>query len=65
MMTIEHEQLPPERVDDHGNGWAAIAVQMGDALGTVGPPSRRGWVRAGLRGGGAGPRWPQTGSRGR
>ncbi len=32
MMTIEHEQLPPERVDDHGNGWAAIAVQMGDAL---------------------------------
>jgi uncharacterized protein YndB with AHSA1/START domain len=32
MMTIEHELLPPERVDDHGTGWTAIAAQLGDAL---------------------------------
>lgn len=32
LMTIEHEQLPPERVDDHGSGWAAIAAQLGAAL---------------------------------
>jgi hypothetical protein len=32
MMTIEHELLPPEQVDDHGNGWTAIAAQLGDAL---------------------------------
>jgi len=31
-MTIEHEQLPPEQVDDHQRGWAAIAVQLGEAL---------------------------------
>jgi hypothetical protein len=32
MTTIEHELLPPERVDDHANGWTAIAAQLGDAL---------------------------------
>ena len=32
MMTIEHELLPLERLDDHGNGWTAIAAQLGDAL---------------------------------
>ena len=32
IMTIEHEQLPPERVADHGDGWTAIAAQFGDAL---------------------------------
>jgi hypothetical protein len=32
MMTIEHELLPPEQVDDHRNGWTAIAAQLGDAL---------------------------------
>ena len=32
MMTIEHEQLPPEQVDSHGNGWTRIAAQLGDAL---------------------------------
>ena len=29
---LEHEQLPPEQVDDHQRGWAAIAVQLGEAL---------------------------------
>jgi len=32
MMTIEHEQLPPEQVDDHQRGWGAITVQLGEAL---------------------------------
>jgi uncharacterized protein YndB with AHSA1/START domain len=32
MMTIEHEQLPPDQVDSHGNGWTAIGAQLGDAL---------------------------------
>jgi uncharacterized protein YndB with AHSA1/START domain len=32
MMTIEHEQLPTEEMDSHQHGWAAIAVQLGDAL---------------------------------
>ena len=32
MMTIKHELLPPEQVHDHGNGWTAIAAQIGDAL---------------------------------
>jgi uncharacterized protein YndB with AHSA1/START domain len=32
MMTIEHEQLPPEQVDSHRHGWGAIAAQLGDAL---------------------------------
>jgi uncharacterized protein YndB with AHSA1/START domain len=32
MMTIEHEQLPPEEVDSHRHGWGTIAVQLGGAL---------------------------------
>ena len=32
MMTIEHEQLPPEEVDTHQHGWGTIAVQLGGAL---------------------------------
>jgi uncharacterized protein YndB with AHSA1/START domain len=32
MMTIEHELLPPEQVDDHRNGWTVIAAQLGEAL---------------------------------
>ena len=32
LMTIEHEQLPPEEVDSHQRGWGAIAVQLGEAL---------------------------------
>ena len=32
MMTIEHEQLPPEQVDSHRHGWGAIAAQLGEAL---------------------------------
>jgi hypothetical protein len=32
MMTIEHEQLPPEQVSSHRRGWGAIAVQLGEAL---------------------------------
>jgi uncharacterized protein YndB with AHSA1/START domain len=32
MMTIEHEQLPPEQADAHARGWAAIAVQICEAL---------------------------------
>ena len=40
MMTIEHEQLPPDQVDAHQRGWGAIAAQMGEALsrpGAAGP----------------------------
>jgi Activator of Hsp90 ATPase homolog 1-like protein len=33
MMTIEHDQLPPEQVDSHRRGWGTIAVQLGDAIG--------------------------------
>jgi uncharacterized protein YndB with AHSA1/START domain len=33
LMTIEHEQLPPEQVDRHQRGWDAIAVQLDEALG--------------------------------
>jgi len=33
LMTIEHEQLPPEQVDPHQRGWGAIAAQLGGALG--------------------------------
>ena len=33
LMTIEHEQLPPEEVNNHQRGWGAIAVQPGEALG--------------------------------
>ena len=36
LMTIEHEQLPPEEVDSHQRGWGAIAVQLGVALTTGG-----------------------------
>ena len=32
MMTIEHEQLPPEEVDNHERGWGTIAVQLRDAI---------------------------------
>ena len=32
MMTIEHEQLPPDETDSHQHGWAAIAVQLEEAL---------------------------------
>jgi len=32
MMTIEHEQLPPEETDSHRRGWPAVAVQLEDAL---------------------------------
>jgi uncharacterized protein YndB with AHSA1/START domain len=32
LMTIEHEQLPPGQADPHQRGWAAIAVQLGEAL---------------------------------
>ena len=32
MMTIEHEQLPPEQVDSHRHGWGTIAVQFGGAI---------------------------------
>ena len=33
LMTIEHEQLPPEEVGNHQRGWGAITVQLGEALG--------------------------------
>jgi uncharacterized protein YndB with AHSA1/START domain len=32
LMTIEHEQLPPEQVDNHQRGWGTVAVQLGEAL---------------------------------
>jgi uncharacterized protein YndB with AHSA1/START domain len=32
MMTIEHEQLPPEEVDGHRHGWGTIAVQLGGVI---------------------------------
>jgi len=32
LMTIEHERLPAGQVDPHQRGWAAIAVQLGEAL---------------------------------
>ena len=32
MMTIEHEQLPPEEVDNHERGWGTIVVQLRDAI---------------------------------
>jgi uncharacterized protein YndB with AHSA1/START domain len=28
LMTIAHDQLPPEMVDDHQQGWTAIAAQL-------------------------------------
>ena len=36
MMTIEHEQLPPEQADSHRRGWGTIAIQLGDAIGERG-----------------------------
>jgi uncharacterized protein YndB with AHSA1/START domain len=32
MMTIEHEQLPPEQAGDHQRGWDAIVVQLDEAF---------------------------------
>ena len=32
MMTIEHEQLPPEEVGSHRHGWGTIAVQLGGVI---------------------------------
>ena len=32
LMTIEHEQLPPEQTAGHGRGWGTIAAQLGDAI---------------------------------
>jgi uncharacterized protein YndB with AHSA1/START domain len=37
MMTIVHQQLPPDQADGHQRGWAAVAAQLGEAL-----PGRRG-----------------------
>jgi uncharacterized protein YndB with AHSA1/START domain len=33
MMTIEHEQLPPEQTGSHRRGWGAIAIQLAGAIG--------------------------------
>jgi len=39
LMTIEHQQLPPEQVDSHQRGWGAIAGQLAGALsGRAGGP---------------------------
>jgi hypothetical protein len=32
LMTIQHEQLPPEQVDSHQRGWGAVAVQLAGVL---------------------------------
>ena len=32
MMTIEHEQLPPEEAGSHQHGWGTIAVQLGGTI---------------------------------
>jgi uncharacterized protein YndB with AHSA1/START domain len=32
MMTIEHEQLPPEEADSHQHGWGTIAGQFGETI---------------------------------
>jgi uncharacterized protein YndB with AHSA1/START domain len=32
MMTIEHEQPPADKRDDHRDGWTAISAQLGEAL---------------------------------
>ena len=34
LMTIEHEQLPPDQVDTHQRGWDAIAAQLGSVVGS-------------------------------
>ncbi len=36
LMTIEHTLLPPELVDQHARGWAAIADQLAAELAGVG-----------------------------
>jgi uncharacterized protein YndB with AHSA1/START domain len=36
VMTIEHEQLPPEEIGSHRRGWATIAIQLGEATGQRG-----------------------------
>jgi uncharacterized protein YndB with AHSA1/START domain len=36
LMTIEHEQLPPDQVPNHQRGWGAIAMQFGEALASRG-----------------------------
>ena len=36
LMTIEHEQLPASQVDEHQQGWEAIATQLDEALGARG-----------------------------
>jgi uncharacterized protein YndB with AHSA1/START domain len=36
LMTIEHEQLPADEVDNHQRGWGAITVQLAEALGARG-----------------------------
>jgi uncharacterized protein YndB with AHSA1/START domain len=33
LMTIHHAQLPPQHVENHQRGWAAIAEQLGVVLG--------------------------------
>ena len=40
LMTIEHSLLPPDLVDQHARGWAAIARQLAQELAAaaVGPP---------------------------
>jgi uncharacterized protein YndB with AHSA1/START domain len=40
MMTIGHEQLPPEQVDRHQCGWVTIAAQLGEALSDIAGRSR-------------------------
>lgn len=32
LMTIRHAQLPPEQIDGHRRGWAAVAAQLASAL---------------------------------
>lgn len=32
LMTITHEQLPPDQVGGHQRGWTAIAAQLSDVL---------------------------------
>jgi uncharacterized protein YndB with AHSA1/START domain len=50
LMTIEHEQLPPEQVDGHERGWDAVAGQLGEALGARGCcPAARGHAPRSVR----------------
>jgi uncharacterized protein YndB with AHSA1/START domain len=32
LMTIEHEELPPEQTGSHRRGWGTITVQLADAI---------------------------------